>query len=380
MTNSPSSKAKRARPLLTRIPFIDARFPDPDYTSRSLAKRFEEHCKKLRIGRFGAVSTESPGASQAEREELSERVRLSVTDVRKITRRADRLAERHKLSSPMGHMAENDLKRLGLVREGVDLVRIPSEHRADEIAAEVHEEFPWMAPASDTLWKAMRRSVRNGDAGFRLPPLLLDGPPGIGKSRWARFFSERIGTPSVEVDASAESAAFGIVGQEKGWGKAEPGRVVNLILQERIGNPLIIIDEIEKAGVARSESGAAYRLTDAILPLLEPATSKRWNCPYFRLAMNMGWISWVVTSNDAHLLSAPFRSRCVELKLRDLTLAELTAFVLREQARRGLSDDVTAAVIGALEASPRMKRAPSLRTALRLLELAELQDDRPWLH
>lgn len=38
----------------------------------------------------------------------------------------------------------------------------------------------WMAPATEAVWHAMRRSVREGWPGLRLPPILLDGPPGIG--------------------------------------------------------------------------------------------------------------------------------------------------------------------------------------------------------
>ena len=38
----------------------------------------------------------------------------------------------------------------------------------------------------------MRRSVREGWPGLRLPPLLLDGPPGIGKSMLLRVLVQRL--------------------------------------------------------------------------------------------------------------------------------------------------------------------------------------------
>ncbi|WP_299841911.1 hypothetical protein [uncultured Jannaschia sp.] len=49
---------------------------------------------------------------------------------------------------------------------------IPTEHLADKIAAALHADMPWMAAATETVWHAMRRSVREGDPGLRLPPLL----------------------------------------------------------------------------------------------------------------------------------------------------------------------------------------------------------------
>ncbi|MGP3697944.1 hypothetical protein [Rhodobacter sp. NSM] len=43
----------------------------------------------------------------------------------------------------------------------------------------------------------MRRSVQSGDTGLQLPPMLLYGPPGIGKSRWASRLAGLIGVPDL---------------------------------------------------------------------------------------------------------------------------------------------------------------------------------------
>lgn len=94
----------------------------------------------------------------------------------------------------------------------------------------------------------------------------------------------------------------------------------------------------------------------------------------------MSGISWTLTSNAADLVPAPLRSRCREFLLRDLTTEELVAFALREQVRRGLSDEVLDGVIGAVKSVASSQVRPSLRTITRLLELAERQDHRPVLH
>ncbi|AMY68311.1 AAA family ATPase [Frigidibacter mobilis] len=369
MTNSSSSDTKPARPLLTRIPFIEARFPDPNYTSSKLVDRFNSFWSAIREAKVGPKpeARELPEDGLINMEEIDEwmdQVSMPYSVTQRIKRRAARLAEAHKQRSPMTHLQDGDLRRLELVRGGVDLVRIRSEHEADEIASKVHEEFPWMAPATDVLWNAMRLSVRNGEPGFRLSPLLLDGPPGIGKSTWARHLAKLIGTEEVAIDASGEGAGFGIIGLQRGWGSALPGRPLALILQEMIGNPLVIIDEVEKAGSTSNSKGQTFSLTTSLLPLLEKTTARGWNCPYFRVPFDMSWISWVLTSNNAFLLPPPFRSRCTEIEVRNLTVKELQTFVLREQLRRGLSDDVTAGIIGALERSAKFRIRPSLRTAM----------------
>ena len=62
----------------------------------------------------------------------------------------------------------------------------------------------------------MRRSVREGWPGLRLPPLPLDGPPGIGKSHWARRLGKVIGAPATVIEATGDNASFGVVARYRG--------------------------------------------------------------------------------------------------------------------------------------------------------------------
>ena len=176
-----------------------------------------------------------------------------------------------------------------------------------------------MGPANEAVWTGMRNSVRRGDPGLRLPPMLLDGPPGIGKSAWARHLGGLLGTVTATVEATNENASFGLVGTQRGWGTAAPGRLVNTILMHKVGNPVIIVDEVEKAGRAHSTKGVAYGLAEALLPLLEPVSARTWTCSYFEVKFDMGYIMWVLTSNNCNLLPEPLLSRCPPIRLRALS-------------------------------------------------------------
>ena len=362
---------------MSRIPFIEARFFDPEETVDVIGRRFAEHLRKLR-------SPTLPSSEQVDDAVNGESDEpywiLHTEDTRAINRRTERILERRKLASGLSHLKREDRQRLELLRNGAALIAIPDEHHADVLAAELHTEMPWMAPATEAVWQAMRRSVREGWPGLRLPPLLLDGPPGIGKSYWARRLGEVIGVPTAVIEATGENASFGVVGSQRGWGGSCPGRVIETILQNRVANPLIVVDEIEKAGHPVSTKGQAFGLAEALLPLLEPMTAQRWSCPYYQVKFDMSWIGWVLTSNSHRSLPSPLLSRCPPIALRHLSVAELTAFIRREGARRELSEVATEALVDVLEHPSLRDVQPSLRVASRMLQRAADLESRPFHH
>lgn len=161
--------------------------------------------------------------------------------------------------------------------------------------------MPWMTPATQEVWRALRLNASAGDP-VHLPPLLLNGPPGIGKSVWARRLSELLHMPRCEIDASMGGIGFAVVGTERGWSSAQPGRPLETILQHRIGNPLIVIDEICKSRSVTAERDSSHSFADSLLNLLEPATSVAWEYPFYRTKIDMSHISWVLTTNDTPMV------------------------------------------------------------------------------
>ncbi|WP_449043441.1 AAA family ATPase [Paracoccus versutus] len=369
---------------MSRIPFIEARFFSANEDRIELETRFMRRLRKLRSRRIPPDLLTPPDEVDAPGE-ISDAdpmglIRFSDDDEARIRRRVKRILECRKAASGLEHLKSDDRVRLEVLKDGARLIRIHSEHHADEIAAALHGETPWMAQATEVVWHAMRRSAREGWPGLRLPPLLLDGPPGIGKSYWARRLGVLLSTTTTVIEATSENASFGIVGSQRGWGGSHPGRLMETVLQSGIANPVMVIDEIEKAGSPESMKGQTFGLAEALLPLLEPMTAKRWSCPYYQVKFDMSWVIWILTSNDYRRLPEPLLNRCPPIRLRHLTVAELTGFVRREGKKRALSETSIETICEVL-AHPSLRRhRPSLRVAARMLQRAADLEQVPTLH
>ncbi|MGN7869202.1 AAA family ATPase [Paracoccus sp. 22332] len=365
---------------MSRFPIMKATFPDPSLNPRQISSHLAKHLKWLRARHAGVDLSKEVKEERhwpIEGEE-SERIRLSLDDMKRVDRHAVRLHDGVLRRTGLSHLNREDRQNLSSLKNGVALARISSLDHADELAARLHGEMPWMAPATEHAWHAMRRSVREGWAGFRMPPVILDGPPGIGKTYWVRRLGALIGTAKVDVDATGENASFGAVGCQRGWSSARPGRVLECIMAKLTGNPIVMIDELEKAGSAKSGRNQSFSLAEALLPLLESSTAADWSCPYYRVRFDMSYVSWILLTNSLSPLPPPLLSRCTILRLREIGLPDLITFAQREGQGRGLSAASVWSVTEALSrAAPAAPSRPSLRTVLRMLDRAAELENRP---
>lgn len=365
---------------MPRIQILHAAFPDPTLKPR-IERRLTRFLRRLLVRtKKPDALPEVDDAADDDETDAPGKADVSWSQRQRISRRADRVVACVNRKSPLSLLKPEDRRRLEVLRDGVELVGLPSEHRADEIGAELHARFPWLAPATEQVWHALTRTAQSGEPGVRLPPFLLYGSPGTGKSAWARTLADLIGVPRMVFDATCEGASFGLVGSQRGWGNAAPGRLLNFILAEKVANGLVVVDEVEKAGRVTSIKGQTFALTDALLPLLEPLSARSWTCPFFELGFDMSWVIWVLTCNDYRTLPDPLLSRCPPIRLAGPTCADLKTFARIEGARRGLSHVSIDAICEALDRAAARGHVPDLRALIRMLDRAERMERRPPLH
>jgi ATP-dependent Lon protease len=125
-----------------------------------------------------------------------------------------------------------------------------------------------------------------------------------------------------------------LAGVEKGWGSSEPGLLIETILRQRIANPVIIVNEICRAGSGMSSSkGSRTSLSDALLALLDRGSCHRWRCPALRVDFDLSRVTWLLTSNRLDTIDAALLSR-----VRVVNVPKPTAMQVAQIVRRKLAD------------------------------------------
>jgi ATP-dependent Lon protease len=158
---------------------------------------------------------------------------------------------------------------------------------------------------------------------------LLAGKPGGGKSRLARRLAETLELPLHRFDGSGSSDnAFG--GTPRRWSSGEHCVPLEAVRRHKVANPMVLIDEIDKAGASR-HNGA---LTSALLPFLEPENARAYPDPYAQADLDVSHVNYILTCNDDTVLPAPLKDRLRIVRLPRPTIAHLPALA------RGIVADI----------------------------------------
>ena len=166
-------------------------------------------------------------------------------------------------------------------------------------------EFPWLEEVIDAVMGDLRLRLSMGQQWFRFRPTLVSGPPGTGKTTFARRLGQLIGTGYGEMSAAGSSDNRLLAGTARGWSTAQPSYVLQVVRQAKVANPLILIDEIDKT----RPDGRNGDIRATLLAMLEPTTSRRWLDECLCVPVDLGAVSWILTANDTDGLRGPLLTR-----------------------------------------------------------------------
>lgn len=146
---------------------------------------------------------------------------------------------------------------------------------------------------------------------LRIPPILLNGPPGIGKTYFCHRLAHALGTVVRRQAYDTDATAACLMGSDRKWANTAPGLVFDLLAMGKVANPIVLLDEVDKA----RESNGQSALTP-LHSLLEPETASCVRDISVDLELNASLIVWVGTANEPRLLAPSLRSRFREFDIQ----------------------------------------------------------------
>lgn len=167
----------------------------------------------------------------------------------------------------------------------------------------LYESSPNFTEVIDNFKKHMSLAI-SGNEPMQITPILLLGEPGLGKTHFAKSVAKILGTGFEFISMSSLTAGWVLSGASSQWTNAKPGKVAQSLVNGEYANPLITLDEVDKAG-----GDSRYDPMGALYSLLEQDTAKHFKDEFIEVSVDASHILWIATANDESSIPEPILNR-----------------------------------------------------------------------
>ena len=227
----------------------------------------------------------------------------------------------------------------------------------------LYDDLPNFCEVLDDVKRQLALCEDSRDA-LEITPLLLLGPPGVGKTHFARELSQLLGTGMGFISMSSMTAGWVLSGASSQWKGARPGKVFETLVDGQYANPVMVVDEIDKAGGEH-----AYDPLGALYSLLEHDTAGSFIDEFAEVPIDASQVIWVATANDARGIPDPILNR--------MNVYEVQA--PDREAARHIAAKLYSSIRASHDWGSRFEEQPSSDVLDRLCEMAPREMRRAWM-
>ncbi|BCB18591.1 AAA family ATPase [Bosea sp. ANAM02] len=166
--------------------------------------------------------------------------------------------------------------------------------RLQNTLSQVHAQCPAFTEVVALYERAVALSAMTG-APVSVPPVLLLGEPGIGKTHASKAIAKALGVDIHAFSCATSSDAQALlVGHPPSWRGARTGILTEAMIASVSAQPAVLFDEVDKFMTHHTEQPYAV-----LLSALEPENACAMRDEYLQVSFNVANALFILTANDA---------------------------------------------------------------------------------